>query len=89
MVATQTPPASAARSNGTANMDPPGGAATAEILKSPQDKRLYRRIVLANGLEALLISDPEMAHSLAEEEQPGEHDDGEDDGSDNEVVLFN
>jgi hypothetical protein len=70
-------------------MVPNGSAATAEILKSPQDKRLYRRVVLANGLEALLISDPEMAHSLAEDEQTGEHEDAdnEDDDIDNEVLL--
>ena len=85
MVATQTP--SAARGG-----DPraaAGNAASAEILKSPQDKRLYRRIVLANGLEALLISDPEMAHSLAEDEQQDdddEHDEGEGGGSDDEVL---
>jgi len=81
MVATQTPPA--ARGG-----DPRTGAANAasvEILKSPQDQRLYRRVVLANGLEALLISDPEMAHSLAEDEQ--QEDDDEDDGGDEEVLT--
>ncbi len=83
MVATQTP--SAARGG-----DPRTGAASSasvEILKSPQDQRLYRRVVLANGLEALLISDPEMAHSLAEDEQQeDDQDEGEDDGSDEEVL---
>ena len=86
MVATQTSPA--ARGG-----DPRRGAANAasvKILKSPQDKRLYRRMVLANGLEALLISDPEMAHSLAEDEQQDDNDEpdeGEDDGSDDEVLT--
>ena len=85
MVATQTPPA--ARS-GLASPYA-AEAASAEILKPPQDKRLYRRIVLANRLEALLISDPEMAHSLAEDEQQDgdEEEDGAGDGSDDEVLA--
>ena len=84
MVATQTSPA--VRS-GLAHPDAATAAST-EILKSPQDKRLYRRIVLANGLDALLISDPEMAHSLAEDErQDGEEEDeGAANGSDDEVL---
>jgi nardilysin len=35
-----------------------------EPLKSPQDKRHYRLVKLQNGLTALLISDPEMAHGF-------------------------
>eukprot|EP00884_Botryococcus_braunii_P020235 jgi/Botrbrau1/6896/Bobra.67_3s0015.1 len=31
-----------------------------EIIKSPQDKKLYRRVTLQNGMHVLLISDPEM-----------------------------
>lgn len=31
-----------------------------EPVKSPQDKRLYRRIQLPNQLDVLLIEDPEM-----------------------------
>ncbi|KXZ55212.1 hypothetical protein GPECTOR_3g355 [Gonium pectorale] len=31
-----------------------------EVLKSPNDKKLYRYMVLENGLRVLLISDPEM-----------------------------
>ena len=58
-----------------------------EILKPPQDKRLYRRIQLASGMHVLLISDPEMAHSLEEEteaqagEKALEGDSGSDSGS--------
>jgi hypothetical protein len=32
-------------------------------IKSPRDKRLYRRLKLDNELDVLLISDPEMHHS--------------------------
>ena len=31
-----------------------------EVIKSPLDKKLYRKVDLANGLQCLLISDPEM-----------------------------
>ena len=31
-----------------------------EPRKSPQDKKLYRRLRLDNGLDVLLINDPEM-----------------------------
>jgi hypothetical protein len=41
--------------------------ADTEIVKSPMDKRLYRRLVLANGLSVLLISDPEMTDAAATE----------------------
>lgn len=30
----------------------------------PKDKKLYRRVTLQNGLLAILISDPEMAHQV-------------------------
>lgn len=43
------------------------GSESPEILKPPQDKRLYRRIQLASGMHVLLISDPEMSHSLEED----------------------
>ena len=87
MVATQTPPAARGgdlRSN--------AAGTPAEILKSPQDKRLYRRIVLANGLEALLISDPDMAHSLAADDHQRDDEEDEDEdqgeGDDDEVHLM-
>ena len=43
-------------------------------IKSPLDRRLYRRLQLDNGLQVLLIQDPEMqpqgAQALAEELAP-------------------
>lgn len=61
----------------------PAGDAV-EILKPPQDKRLYRRIKLPNGMNVLLISDPEMGNSLTEENPDENEMDGEaaDSGSD-------
>ncbi|XP_042422587.1 insulin-degrading enzyme-like 1, peroxisomal isoform X1 [Zingiber officinale] len=41
------------------------GASEIEILKPRCDKREYRRIVLANSLEALIISDPETDKAAA------------------------
>ena len=38
-------------------------AAVEAPVKSPQDKKLYRRLRLNNGLDVLLISDPEMQAS--------------------------
>ena len=35
------------------------GGEDAEILKPRTDKRVYRRVVLENALQALVISDPE------------------------------
>jgi secreted Zn-dependent insulinase-like peptidase len=35
------------------------------ILQSPLDKRIYRRLVLDNGMTVLLISDPEMAAAIS------------------------
>lgn len=61
----------------------PAGDAV-EILKPPQDKRLYRRIKLSNGMNVLLISDPEMGNSLTEEHPDEDEMDGDaaDSGSD-------
>ena len=42
---------------------------SAEIQQSPLDRRLYRRMVLPNGLAVLLISDPEMAAALHRSER--------------------
>ena len=39
-----------------ATVVPPGG-----MLTSPEDKRLYRRVELPNGLVAILVHDPFMA----------------------------
>lgn len=39
---------------------------TGDIIKSAEDKKLYRRLVLDNGLTVVLIHDPEMAEKLAE-----------------------
>ncbi len=36
-----------------------------EVVKSDEDKRLYRGLVLENGLRTLLISDPETDKSAA------------------------
>lgn len=36
-----------------------------EVVKSPDDKKEYRRIDLENGLAILLIHDPEAAAALA------------------------
>jgi hypothetical protein len=36
-----------------------------EVLKSPNDRKSYRRITLESGLVALLIHDPEVAAALA------------------------
>ena len=35
------------------------------IIQSPNDKRSYKKITLANSLECLLISDPETQKSSA------------------------
>ena len=53
-----------------------------DILKSPQDRRLYRRLVLPNGMMVLLIHDPEMAAAVeGAEENEGASEDGSDEVS--------
>lgn len=47
------------------------------VIKSPNDRRLYRLIQLHNGLSALLVHDPEICAG-ADTSNP----DGEDDGND-------
>lgn len=58
----------------------------------PKDKKLYRRVTLQNGLLAILISDPEMAHQTAGGSESGsEADTSEDEGGsedDSEEVLI-
>jgi 3-methyladenine DNA glycosylase AlkC len=49
-------------------------------VKSPQDKKLYRRLRLSNGLDVLLVSDPEMQASAEDAH-------GDDEGHDEEEVL--
>ena len=39
-----------------------------DVQKSPNDKKLYRYMVLDNGLKVLLISDPEMNAAPAADE---------------------
>lgn len=59
------------------------------VLKSPNDRRLYRLIHLQNGLRALLVHDPEIypegppkAVPTDDEEEDEEEDEDEDDGDD-------
>ncbi|KAK9808961.1 hypothetical protein WJX72_007074 [[Myrmecia] bisecta] len=57
-----------------------------EIVKSPQDKRQYQWLRLANHMQVLLISDPEMAAGQADEnasdsEEEEDHSGSEDIGS--------
>ncbi|BFG33740.1 hypothetical protein CerSpe_200140 [Prunus speciosa] len=66
------------------------------VIKSPNDKRLYRLIKLENGLSALLVHDPEiypegppehsksLEHSEAEEEEEDEDEDDDEDGAEGE-----
>ena len=54
-----------------------------QIPKPVDDKRLYRMIRLANGVEALLIHDPEMASQAEEGDammEAGEPDEGDEEG---------
>lgn len=56
------------------------------VLKSPNDRRLYRLIHLPNGLRALLVHDPEIypegppKHAPNEDEVEEEEEDDEEDG---------
>ena len=58
----------------------------------PNDKKLYRRVTLQNGLLAILISDPEMANQteggseLESAADMSEDEDGSEEGSD-EVLI--
>ncbi|KAK7305523.1 hypothetical protein VNO77_43429 [Canavalia gladiata] len=60
------------------------------VLKSPNDRRLYRLIHLPNGLRALLIHDPEIypegppEHVPNDDEVEGEDEDDDDDDDDDE-----
>ncbi len=50
------------------------------LVQSPLDRRDYRRLTLDNGLDVLLIRDPEMADTLGEEEEVEEDEDEDDEG---------
>lgn len=60
------------------------------VLKSPNDRRLYRLIHLPNGLRALLVHDPEIypegppKHVSNEDEVEEEDDDDEEEDEDEE-----
>jgi hypothetical protein len=41
------------------------------IVKPPSDKKQYRHVVLPNGLQALLISDPDIGASSHQGQDPG------------------
>ncbi len=51
-------------------------AAPVAVVQSPQDKRQYKRLRLQNGLDVLLIHDPEMAEALEGRSDDGEEEDG-------------
>ena len=49
---------------------PDGGCGgLVEVLKSPQDKKLYRYLRLDSGMSVLLISDPDINSSGADQDQ--------------------
>lgn len=58
---------SCARFNGSSDSEPTGAIqeSSAQIIKSPNDDRDYRYLVLENGLKVLLISDPETDKAAA------------------------
>ena len=57
------------------------------VVKSPNDRRLYRVIELVNGLSALLIHDPDIypegyaADQMDEDDEDGEEEEEDSDGS--------
>ena len=51
-------------------------------LKSPSDKKEYRLCVLDNGLQALLIHDPEIGQQQAEGVEEGHAEDASDEDVD-------
>ena len=62
-----------------------------DVTKSPHDHRLYRRLQLENGLQALLISDPEIQLPHERDEDSPEHSnsDGDDESDNEEEGLVN
>lgn len=66
-----------------------GGCAVSSddvIVKSPNDRRLYRFIQLTNGLCALLVHDPEIYSDepSGKADNSGDEDDGEDEDEEEE-----
>ena len=57
-------------------MAPATAAAPVAVVQSPQDKRQYKRLRLQNGLDVLLIHDPEMAEALEGRSDDGQEEDG-------------
>ena len=51
------------------------GGHAPEMLVSPEDKRIYRMVLLGNGLTALLVHDPEIAACMQDETQESEEED--------------
>ena len=51
-------------------------AAPVAVVQSPQDKRQYKRLRLDNGLDVLLIHDPEMADALEGHSDDNAEEDG-------------
>ncbi|KAI9118671.1 hypothetical protein K1719_011003 [Acacia pycnantha] len=59
------------------------------VIKSPNDRRLYRLLELENGLRALLVHDPEIypegpPKALPSDDEENEEDEEEEDGSEEE-----
>lgn len=52
---------------------PPHNGGSVEVVKSPNDKKQYRYMLLENGLQVLLISDPEMQATTAAEPENQVH----------------
>eukprot|EP00873_Tetraselmis_striata_P042477 jgi/Tetstr1/462741/TSEL_000701.t1 len=72
---------------------PADGATAGEIVKSANDRKEYRRIMLPNQMNVLLISDPEVAELLNQDDEPesaggaqgaAEEDGGEGEGSEDD-----
>lgn len=67
LIATFNKPAASMAAAGAA---PDGGCGgLVEVLKSPQDKKLYRYLRLDSGMSVLLISDPDINSSGADQDQ--------------------
>jgi hypothetical protein len=59
-------PRDASEANGAVSMP------AVEIIKSAEDKKIYRRFTLANRLTVVLIHDPEMAEKVSGRSASGE-----------------
>lgn len=71
---------------------PPAFSSDDAVVKSPNDRRLYRLLRLHNGLSALLVHDPEIfpdgtppaRHADGDDEEEDEEDEDEDDEDDDD-----